>query len=326
MAGLRSFENLSDPTETLIDPTETLIDPTEPLSDSINTLRDLTMRTSILKAIPMIFLMGVCGFAESYQADVDLGSSSQEELGSTNQVKGTFYFTPVNIRNAPLAEAAFINRNSSISLTYQQYSSDTAYENATPSLYQREFYRGAVSVYIPDSIFYVSLGVEDGTDTLIVDSGSFTGGGAPVVIRSEMESEYNQVFATLGITPIDGLLISSDFYEDRDVSDYQNINFKYVTQIGGKDVNFEASYEHGEFYQSIKLSSDYYFDDRTSFGIGATYLKNDTSEVYREDQKTYFLRGRKFVTDYTSFDLLYLTSENYSREHEEFKVGASYRF
>ena len=108
-------------------------------------MKKLAIASALLSAL------AITGTAHAYQAEVgasaglidpDNGSSS----GSFG-VDGTYYFNPVQTRNAPLAEAAFLDRASNVNAKYQ-------YDEVGDD--ERHRYGVGAEVYIPNSDFYVS--------------------------------------------------------------------------------------------------------------------------------------------------------------------------
>ncbi len=109
-------------------------------------MKKLAIASALLSAL------AITGTAHAYQAEVgasaglidpDNGSSS----GSFG-VDGTYYFNRVQTRNAPLAEAAFLDP---LQVTLTQNT------NTTKSvMMQRHRYGVGAEVYIPNSDFYVS--------------------------------------------------------------------------------------------------------------------------------------------------------------------------
>jgi hypothetical protein len=75
-------------------------------------MKKLAIASALLSAI------AVTGTAHAYQAEVG-GSytyTDPDHYDNTHSfgVDGTYYFNPVQTRNAPLAEAAFLNRASNV--------------------------------------------------------------------------------------------------------------------------------------------------------------------------------------------------------------------
>ena len=108
-------------------------------------MKKLAIASALLSAL------AITGTANAYQAEIgasaglidpDNGSSS----GSFG-VDGTYYFNPVQTRNAPLAEAAFLDRASNVNAKYQYDDYDSA---------ERHRYGVGAEYFVPNSDFYLS--------------------------------------------------------------------------------------------------------------------------------------------------------------------------
>lgn len=102
-------------------------------------------------------LFSVCAFsaaANAYQAEV--GGSyiyTDFDKGSNTHsfgVDGTYYFKPVQTRNAPLNEAAFLDRASNVSAVVD-YADNSGVKNT--------FFGAGGEFYVPDTDFYASAKV-----------------------------------------------------------------------------------------------------------------------------------------------------------------------
>jgi hypothetical protein len=167
-----------------------------------------------------------------------------------------------------------------------------------------------INYYFPNGFFYLGAGVyeskakasyriTDGQETLSDDS--IDNSGTRWTFRA-------------GVSPVDGLLLWSEFFQNQEVSDEWNINAKYVFGWGGNAVNIEASYETDIDQDRVFLAADYYFD--RSLSLGAMY------ENYEDADNNFGLRARKYFTDSFALEASYLTSSNY----DSYRVGVNLRF
>ena len=108
-------------------------------------MKKLAIASALLSAL------AVSGAANAYQAEVggsynyldpDNGSSV-----SKFGVDGTYYFNPVQTRNAPLAEAAFLNRASNVN-AHVNYGDNSGTKDTQ--------YGVGVEYFVPNSDFYLS--------------------------------------------------------------------------------------------------------------------------------------------------------------------------
>lgn len=178
------------------------------------------------------------------------GSPDADTFG----IGGTYYFAPVNTDGVPLAEAAFLRRSSFV---------DAAYLRADLGNEEFNILDANVGYYLPDTIFYGRIGV-----THIDD----------------VPGDGTNLNASLGVAPIDGLLVTTDFDEDgwdpnvtaKLVSQFPNSHF-YAASVSlidpdGGDTTFG-------------LDFDYFLDTSTSIGVG-----------YEDAGESWELRGEKFFS------------------------------
>ncbi|EAO7613980.1 putative porin, partial [Salmonella enterica] len=109
-------------------------------------MKKLAIASALLSAIAMT---GTA--AHAYQAEIgaSAGVFDPDNGGTSGSfgVDGTYYFNPVQTRNAPLAEAAFLDRASNVSAQYQ-------YNEIGDSEAHR--YGVGAEYFVPNSDFYLS--------------------------------------------------------------------------------------------------------------------------------------------------------------------------
>ena len=112
-------------------------------------MKKLTLVTALLSSLAFVGTT-----AHAYQTEVngnynyldpDNGSGV-----STFGASGTYYFNPVQTRNAPLAEAAFLDRASNVSVG-GVYGDNSGTKNTSIGI--------AGEYYVPNSDFYLGAGV-----------------------------------------------------------------------------------------------------------------------------------------------------------------------
>ncbi len=139
-------------------------------------------------ASALLSVVAITGTAHAYQAEVgasagyidpDNGSS-----GSQFGVDGTYYFNPVQTRNAPLAEAAFLNRASNVSAQYQ-------YDEIGDA--EAHKYGVGAEYFVPNSDFYVSGNVN----------------GHDLKDNDDLDNDLTTYGAEVGYLPAPGLLIAA---------------------------------------------------------------------------------------------------------------------
>jgi hypothetical protein len=279
--------------------------------------RGIVMKLAVFTAIVTASSFALAPFALSgtYQTEINATYSEFDSDYYTGDnysinLQGTQYFSPVDTANLPLAEAAFLRKASSFSLSLAN--SDYKYERDNQDNYQRG---ASVTYFVPNSIFFVGAGIAESKYTYQY---RYSNEIAPIKGSTDWESSWS---AALGIAPIDGLQVWSDFYEDTDVSDYWNLNAKYVKPLAGERA-FGVEVRYADFRaadsDSINVSADYYFTHRFSVGAGVGQMWNDEYD----DHTSYDIHMRHFFTQNASIQLSYSDSD-YS---DGWKLGGTVRF
>jgi hypothetical protein len=275
------------------------------------------MKLAVFTAIVTASSFALAPFALSgtYQTEINATYSEFDSDYYTGDnysinLQGTQYFSPVDTANLPLAEAAFLRKASSFSLLLSN--SDYKYEGDNQDSYLRGV---SVRYFVPNSIFFVGAEITENKYTYQYHYGNET---APIKGSTDWESSWS---ATLGIAPIEGLQVWSDFYEDTDVSESWNMNAKYVKPLGGERA-FGVEVRYNDFIEadsnSLIVSADYYFTHRFSVGAGVGQMWNDEYD----DHTSHEVHMRHFFTENTSIQLSYSDSDYLNG----WKLGGTVRF
>lgn len=224
-----------------------------------------------------------------YQAEVGVNASrySSDFLDSDNKtygVTGAYYFSPVKTSGLPLAEAAYLGKNNNIFAGIIKTPRQDWFPSSTGYVVGAEF-------YMPENFLYVS-------------------GGATYVDVNSGDNR-NDWFVSVGITPIDGLLVTTDYSNDAGYD--LNINAKYVTQVGGHFINLEGGVVDTDYGTYTNVGGDFYFDN--TFSVGGMIQHGD-------DDNAYQIRTRKFFTEAISGGLAYTDGE----DENAVAVDVSFRF
>lgn len=262
-------------------------------------MKKLAIASALLSAL------AVTGTANAYQAEVgasagyvdpDNGSS-----GSEFGVNGTYYFNPVQTRNAPLAEAAFLDRASNVS-AHVDFADRGELDDTT--------YGAGVEYFVPNSDFYVSGGVSQNEQE------------RTNILGQKYDWDTTYYNAELGYLPAPGLLIAAGlkgYDNDADDGVDPTLRAKYVTTLSnGKDINLEAGAAFGDS-DEYNLAADYYIDKTLS--VGADYHNNDIT-----DRSEVGINARKFFNQQVSLEGRVGFGEQYNNDYNTFGVAAKYRF
>jgi hypothetical protein len=240
--------------------------------------------------------------AHAYQAEVggslgyvdpDRGSS-----GESYGLNGTYYFNPVQTRNSPLAEAAFLDRASNVG-------AHISYKDVGRS--DETIYGVTGEYFVPDSDFYMSAAIGRSE----VDEVGIS--------RKNKTTTYS---AELGYLPVPGLLVAAGVkgYDNKNNDGIDpTIRAKYVTTLeNGKDINVEGSASFGDLDEYF-IGADYYLDKTLSLGVD--YYDNDL-----ENSSEFGIKARKFINPQFSLDGRVGFGDIGNNDYNKFSVGASYRF
>jgi hypothetical protein len=230
--------------------------------------------------------------ADPYKAELGIQATQTDFDELNNKLStyggiGTFYFDAVETVNVPLAEAAYLGKNSNISAG----AAHSAWNDESELRQDSDVYSVGAEFFIPENFLYAGAGVSRSN------------------YKNDSDSDW---YTTIGLVPIDGLLITTRYARDEGYD--PNINAKYVTAIGnGQFINIEARFEDADEGNNMIIGGDFYLD--SSLGIGGWVGRFDETNGYE-------LRARKFFSEKFSGNIAY-------SDYEEFKTilaGISLRF
>lgn len=280
-------------------------------------------------------LLASMSAANAYQTEVNASYENtdlDENDVDTFGIAGTYYIKPVNVGNAPLAEAAFLNKASNISLAYVNASLDEE-ENVLGINVKSEIDLDVVGLagelYVPDSQFYVSAAVNHTKSTV---KSSAAG------ISASEDDDGTGYAVEVGYLPMTGLLLAvgaTDMSESASPVQMMKTGFvygwgsagvtgedtaatlraKYVTAVGSNNINLESQILIGD-ETAYRLAGDFYIDPTLS--IGASFA--DTTE---DDSDSIFgVRVQKFLTPVAAVGLGYSTTDG----ADSFGINGTFRF
>lgn len=256
-------------------------------------MKKLAITSALLSAMA---LTGTA--AHAYQAEIG-GSYTYkdwDDLDETHSfgIDGTYYFKPVQTRNSPLNEAAFLDRASNVNAQVN-YADNNGIKDTQ--------YGAGLEYYLPNSDFYLSGLI--GRDELKVDN-------------SPIDREKTKYGAEIGYLPAPGLLLALGLtgYDEKDGDDGVDptVRAKYVTQIGQYDANFEAYGAFGDL-DEYSVRGDWYLDK--TFSVGADYYNNDLTE-----RDEFGISAKKFFNQNVSLE----GRVGFGDDYNTYGVRAGYRF
>jgi hypothetical protein len=236
--------------------------------------------------------MSTGAVADSYKAELSAQASRVDFDNSNNKVNtyggaGTFYFDAVETVNVPLAEAAYLGKNSNV----YAGADHTSWKDDNTLVLDIDMYTVGIEFFIPENFLYVSAGATKSN------------------YKNGSDSDW---YTSIGITPIEGLLIATSYSKDEGYD--PNIRAKYVLAMGnGQFINLEAAFEDTDEGNSAIIGGDFYFDN--SLSVGGSIGRLDSNNTYQ-------LRTRKFFTEKFSGNISYSSYESY----QSVSVGINFRF
>lgn len=241
------------------------------------------MRISAANTLVLLALAPTIALAEPYQFEID-ARYTEMDTASVIGAGGRYYYNVVDTRDHPLAEAAFLEKAGSVSVNTNRliFDSDSPATQVTTI---------TADYFFPDTKFYAA-----------VFGRSRTSDGAPANFRSPVNTR-NDLGITLGVVPIEGLLLTNSFSKDGRLF---SPRAKYVRPLRGETaLSIEA--------KSNFFSFDYYTDRTFSLGLTLSDRGNSTSTG---------IQARKFFTPQLSGQVAY-TSD---RSTDTWTLGLAYRF
>ncbi|ENU29152.1 hypothetical protein F991_03284 [Acinetobacter sp. CIP-A165] len=276
-----------------------------------------------------IFTSVIALNANAYQTESTIAYEHidmDDGKGNGATITGKYYFSPIQTRNAPLAEAAFLNKASNIGggFAYNKLEGDE-------DLIELQFNSLGVTgeVFIPDTQFYVS-GALYRTNTKVT-----------VPLFGSDSKVHNGYAVEAGFLPISGLLLAAgvadlskslnpvqlaqygfitNFMNSATVSGEDDdtavtLRAKYVTQVGGYYTNFEAQSYFGD-ETTYRLAADLYLDPTLSVGISfADSTADDSDSIFN-------IRAQKFFTPQVAVGVGYTTIDG----ADSFGINGTFRF
>ncbi|MEB6675407.1 putative porin [Acinetobacter haemolyticus] len=296
-------------------------------------------------------LSSFIGFhANAYQAEVNGAYEytyiKDSELDShrvnTVSLNGKYYFNPVQTRNSPLAEAAFLDKASNIGLGYTYAKESGKYPLANISGmplanvdFKQEFNALGINgeFFIPNSQFYIAgslhrteidatakaLGYSykyasnDGTGYAF-EAGFLPMNGLLLAIGvADLSESFDPIQAAKYgfITTYSNAAIVSGEDDDKAVT----LRAKYVTQVGGYYTNFEAQSYFGD-ETTYRFAADLYLDPTLSVGIS---IADSTAD---ESDSIFSIRAQKFFTPQVAVSVGYTTIDGAN----SYGINGTFRF
>lgn len=257
-------------------------------------------------------LIASLGTAHAYQAELNAGYENTDfgDISGdldTLFMNGKYYLNAVQVKNAPLAEAAFVDKASNIGFGYANASGDGD-EDIDVYGVSGEFYIPNTQFYLSGTINQLDVADEDNTGYAF-EAGYLPINGLLLAFGAANESLDPVQVANYGFVP--NLFNALTVGDDTAVS----LRAKYATQIGNHYTNFEGLTYFGD-ETTYRLGADLYLDPTLGVGVSIADSTADDSETI------FGLRAQKFFTPAIAAGVNYTTTDG----ADSFGINGTLRF
>ena len=248
-----------------------------------------------------LFSFSSISYAEqSYRTELQGGYEKEDADTSTDKsttLGATIYFSPVNTENKPLAEAAFLDKSSSVIIGYIKLKTD--FQNSSPNSIDGSGPLFAIN-YITKTDAFI-LGAVYSTQDVESDPDGITGDIKTTGIEIGKYLDDSSVIRLLYIsndTEIQSTTLNQTI--NVDLEQY-NLSFKTVRPLDDASfyhlgINFvynkiDSASVNDDDSQRVEVQGDYYFTRMTSLGAMASF---NSSDDITPEGKTLAIGGAHF--------------------------------
>jgi hypothetical protein len=211
-------------------------------------------------------------------------------------IGGIYYFDSVSTTQGPLAEASFLDLESSVSAVFER--NETVFDDFNTATLAGTYSLKESGIFLSGSITHFS-NINSANDKLYGFGGGYY---------------LSDIWAVYGNT---------EFDEDFEYLGFAIGSKKLISLGDDRFVNIEASYGNpDEGKDSFAISSDYYFNTNLSVGIGLAW----DDELFDPDTTIYTARSQWFVSENVSLQASIDYIDGNSNSDTAFSLGARARF
>jgi len=245
----------------------------------------LHLKQTVFVTLLSLILVSPISYAEQYYQTEIVASYEKEDADTstdkTISLGAEFYFTPVNTENKPLAQAAFLDKKSSVIAGYINYKRDL--QNS--SLDSIELDGPLIGVnYITEAdafilgAIYSKLDGDTNPDLLVIDSGivgfiigKYINDSSTVQASyTSSDTEYRSTTTSQTSTlDIDYYELTYNTIQELGITSYYSFGIGF--ELTRKDSSASAKEDNNEF----KVSGGYYFSRMTSLDVAASFNSGD---------------------------------------------------
>ena len=244
-------------------------------------MKKLGLATALLLA-----MTGTQAYQFEVQGQSEYVDTTENDKNFTGAVQGTYYFKNVDSSKGPLAEAAFLNQASNVSLAYQYGQYDAPVEEGRSDI-ESHVYGAKAEAYIPTKFVpaYASASYshthtdgknsvtrDDNGDRYALELGAVVAPNFLVAVgyTSVADQFALDAFNVMGNGVVKAVGEAATIGEDQDAVTART---KYVGNIDGTNMalGLEAGLVYGE-HTAYQLKTDLYLTPALS--VGASYVES----------------------------------------------------
>lgn len=319
--------------------------------------KDYFVNIKVLSGIALMFVSS--SLLASFQNQLSVNYSNEEdERREASQVRldYLYLFSPVSHSAVPYSEEIFVSRASLIHLMAGKTDLDYEPDSFTGDSLEVDVNEYAVDgvYHIPETSFYLGLGYQQAEFKSKLNDADGDGRAETIVYITALEgpdSESDKLNVQLGyyinaMSRFTILLSQTDIEQDlggldlnSDVKLYA-INYRKLFKVNDQyfslnmalgaekiTINSDEFGNLGRDYERKKatLQTDYYFNQSTSVGLSAFFIKNEQSGVNEEESAVDYVFGVKHYFNPNAYvSVGYFDSED--RDSDGYNINAGYRF
>lgn len=290
-----------------------------------------------LATVVLLAMTGAHAYQIEVQGQSEFLDTTVNEQDYTGAVQGTYYFKNVDSSKGPLAEAAFLNQASNVSLAYQYAQYDAPVAGGRSDI-ESHVYGVKAEAYYPTKLVpvYTSASYShthnDGKNALTADDNGDRYAvevGAVVAPNFLVAVGYTSIADTMALDAF-GIIsngVVKTAGEARTINEDQDAitaRTKYVGKIDGTNaaIGFEAGIVYGE-NTAYQLKSDLYVTPELS--VGASYAETDAKVTA---DSAWGVNVNYFVTPALAVGASYVNAEagTSAKDIQTVGVNAKFRF
>ena len=292
-------------------------------------------RTVFVTLLSLVLFSSNSQAEQSYQTELSVGYEKEDADSSTNKVTGLsaeIYFSPVNTDNKPLAQAAFLDKSSSVSIGYINLK--TEYQNSSLNSIDSKGPNFGIN-YITETNSFI-LGALYSTNDIETDPSLVTGDLtiAGISIGKYLNDSSAVIFSyTSSDTEVQNTVPSQSANLD---IEYYGLSYNTVQSLDATSyyrvsaeielINKSDSDSVEEDNVELGILGEYYFTRMTSLGAGIMFNSGDNVS---DEGKSFGVGFTHFFSPQVAFDITlsrFNADDSQTEDADSISVGVIARF